>query len=124
RGWRRRIMAVTILMYSAFTGLTALVQNGWQLVGLRFLVGMGVGGEWAVAAAAVAEMFPPRARPAASGIFHASSVLGTYLAVGAGLLVGLLEPQHGWRVGFLLGRVPALLVAVVGVVMSRHESCS
>ena len=77
RWGRRRTMALTILMYSAFTGLTALAQTWWHLAALRFLVGMGVGGEWAVAAAVVAEVFPARARPAASGIFHASSVLGT-----------------------------------------------
>src|SRR5262249_17511110 len=91
RSGRRRTVGVTILMYSLFTGLTVLVRDGWQLAGLRFLVGMGVGGEWAVAAAAVAEVFPPRARTAASGIFHASSVLGTFLAVGAGLLVLQLD---------------------------------
>src|SRR5437763_16058791 len=61
RWGRRRTMAVTILIYSAFTGLTALAENWWQLTLLRFLVGLGVGGEWAVAAAAVAEVFPPRA---------------------------------------------------------------
>src|SRR5438552_3144505 len=109
RWGRRRIMSATILMYSAFTGLTALAQNWWHLAGLRFLVGMGVGGEWAVAAAAVAEVFPPRARPAASGIFHASSVLGTFLAVAAGIFVVAGNP-NGWRYGFLLGVLPALLV--------------
>src|SRR5439155_12613688 len=105
-----------------FTGLTALVRDGWQLAGLRFLVGMGVGGEWAVAAAAVAEVFPPRARTAASGIFHASSVLGTFLAVATGLFVLYLDPQNGWQSGFLLGVLPALLVAWVRVSMREPES--
>ncbi|MFW6124958.1 MAG: MFS transporter, partial [Pirellulales bacterium] len=77
---RRRTMTFTILMYSLFTGVTYFAQHWWDLAILRFLVAMGVGGEWAVAAAAVAEVFPQRARPAALGIFHASSVLGTYLA--------------------------------------------
>lgn len=122
RWGRRRTMAITILMYSAFTGLTALVQNGWQFVGLRFFVGMGVGGEWAVAAAAVAEVFPPRARPAASGIFHASSVLGTYLAVMAALIVLAIDAQTGWRYGFLLGVLPALLVGWVRAGMREPES--
>jgi MFS family permease len=108
-------------MYSIFTGLHALVQNGWQLVGLRLLVGMGVGGEWAVAAAAVAEGFPPRARAAASGLFHASSVLGTYLAVAAGFLVLGLGPG-GWTYGFLLGVAPALLVFWVRAGMREPES--
>ena len=47
---------------------------------LRFLVAMGVGGEWAVAASLVAEVFPARARARAGGIFHATSVAGTWLA--------------------------------------------
>jgi MFS family permease len=122
RWGRRRTMAITILTYSAFTGLTALVQDAWQLAGLRFLVGMGVGGEWAVAAAAVAEVFPPRARPAASGIFHASSVLGTYLAVAAGLFVVGADPHNGWRHGFLLGVLPALLVFWVRATMKEPAS--
>jgi MFS family permease len=122
RWGRRRTMAVTILMYSAFTGLTALAQNWWHLAALRFLVGMGVGGEWAVAAAAVAEVFPPRARPAASGIFHASSVLGTFLAVAAGIFIVAADPRHGWRYGFLVGVLPALLVFWVRMTMREPES--
>jgi MFS family permease len=116
---RRRTMAVTILMYSAFTGLTALAQNWWQLAALRFLVGMGVGGEWAVAAAVVAEVFPARARPVASGIFHGSSVLGTYLAQLTGLFVVV---TLGWRWSFLLGILPALLILWVRVSLREPES--
>src|SRR5262249_2783027 len=119
---RRVTMAVTILLYSLFTGLTALAQNWWQLTILRFLVGLGVGGEWAVAAAAVAEVFPPRARPVASGIFHASSVLGTYLAGAAGLFVVAADSGNGWRHGFLLGGLPALLGFAIRPGMREPES--
>jgi MFS family permease len=122
RWGRRWTMAVTIAIYSVFTGVSALAQDVWQLTALRFLVGLGVGGEWAVAAAAVAEMFPPRARTAASGIFHASSVLGTYLAVAAGLFVNLFAADVGWRVGFLLGIVPALLILWIRVGMAEPDS--
>ena len=122
RWGRRRVMAVTILMYSVFTGLTALAQNWWQLAGTRFLVGMGVGGEWAVAAAAVAEVFPARARPVASGIFHASSVVGTFLAVAAALLVVRPDIADSWRYGFLLGVLPALLVFAVRAGMREPAS--
>jgi MFS family permease len=121
RWGRRWTMALTILIYSAFTGLTALAETWWHLVILRFAVGLGVGGEWAVAAALVAEVFPPRARPAASGIFHASSVLGTYLAVAAGIFVVSAAPD-GWRSAFLLGVLPALLTLWIRLGMREPET--
>ena len=84
---RRPVMALTILCYSIFSGLTYFATDLWQVGALRFLVALGVGGEWAVAAALVAEVFPTHARAHASGIFHATSVLGTWLAAIAGLMV-------------------------------------
>jgi MFS family permease len=103
---RKKTMSYTILMYSVFTCLTAFSESWWHMAAFRFLVAMGVGGEWAVASAMVAEVFPPRARAWSLGIFHASSVLGTYLAIAAGFLI----PHIGWRAGFAMGAVPALLI--------------
>jgi MFS family permease len=101
-------MVITILMYSAFTCLTAFSQVWWHVVLLRFFVALGVGGEWAVASAMVAEVFPPRSRAWSGAIFHASSVLGTYLAVAAGTFI-VSDPRLGWRWGFAIGALPALL---------------
>jgi len=105
---RTTTMILTILVYSLFTCVTALAQTWWQMAILRFLVAMGTGGEWAVASAMVAEVFPRRARAWSLGIFHASSVLGTWLAVLAGAFV-VGNPNFGWRWGFVLGALPALL---------------
>jgi MFS family permease len=107
---RVRTMMFTILMYSCFTCLTAFVQSAWQMIALRFLVAAGVGGEWAVASAMVAEVFPQRARAWSLGIFHASSIFGLYAAVLVGWLVGA-HPALGWRWCFGVGLVPALLTA-------------
>jgi len=103
---RARTMIVTILMYSLFTCLTAFAQSWWQVVVLRFLVALGVGGEWAVASAMVAEVFPPRARAWSGAIFHGSSTFGAYLAIAAGQFV---VPRFGWQWAFLVGAAPALL---------------
>jgi MFS family permease len=103
---RVRTMVATIVMYSVFTCLTALAQNWWQVVLLRFLVALGTGGEWAVASALVAEVFPPRARAWSGAIFHGSSIFGTYLAVAAGLFI---VPGLGWRRAFVVGALPAFL---------------
>ena len=113
---RRPIMVATILMYSLFSGLTYLARSPEQVAGLRFLVAMGVGGEWAVAAALVAEIFPKHARAHASSIFHASSVLGTWLATLAGLMVGT-----NWRYAYLLGILPALLIVAVRIYVKEPE---
>jgi len=117
RWGRKPTMAITILTYSVFSGLTFFAQAYWHVAVLRFLVAMGVGGEWAVAASLVAEVFPAQARAHASGIFHATSVLGTYAATFAGVTVG----AH-WRNAYLIGIIPALLVGGVMVWVKEPES--
>lgn len=105
---RKPVLAATILAYSLFSALTFFATSLWQIAALRFLVALGVGGEWAVAASLVAEIFPPHARARAGGIFHATSIMGTWAA----FVVGLLAASH-WRVAYLIGVVPALLVFAV-----------
>ncbi len=113
---RGKIMVVTILMYSVFSGLTYFADSLGQVAILRFLVAMGVGGEWAVAAALVAEVFPTRARAQASSIFHASSVAGTWAATIAALIVGT-----NWRYAYLIGIIPALLIVWVRITVKEPE---
>jgi MFS family permease len=110
-------MALTILFYSVFSGMTAFATELWHVGTLRFLVAMGVGGEWAVGAALVAEVFPKHARERAGGIFHAASVGGVWLAAAAGLVVGTQ-----WRYAYLVGVVPALLVLWVRVSIREPDS--
>ncbi len=112
---RSTTMIVTILFYSLFTCITAFSQEAWHMVVLRFLVAMGVGGEWAVATAMVAEVMPKRSRPIMSSIFHGSSVFGTLLAAAAGAFV-VGNPDLGesaWRWGFAIGVIPACLTLFV-----------
>lgn len=113
---RGGIMIVTILMYSVFSGLTFFATELWHVTVLRFLVAMGVGGEWAVAAALVSEVFPKRARAHASSIFHASSVIGTSLASLAAIWVGA-----NWEYAYLIGVIPALLIVWVRIVVKEPE---
>lgn len=117
---RKKTMSLTIILYSLFTFVSALSQSWWHMAAFRFLVALGVGGEWAVASALVAEVFPKKARAWSLGIFHASSVLGTFLAVAAGaFLIGnpqlfgswaKRDPSIPWRIGFMVGVLPSLLI--------------
>lgn len=116
RWGRNPTMIVTILFYSIFSGLTFFATELWHVCALRFLVAMGVGGEWAVAAALVAEVFPKEARARASGIFHSTSVLATWLAGITGMWVGA-----NWRWGYLIGVLPALLTLWVRASIKEPE---
>ncbi len=119
---RARTMLLTILLYSACTGLSALSHGFWDFTAFRFLTGLGVGGEFAVGVALVAEVMPDRARPYALAMLQALSTVGNIAAALIG--IGLAEmSQRGmlahwelfgvrltaWRVMFLIGALPALL---------------
>ena len=130
---RTKTMSLTILFYSLFTCVSSFSQQWWQLAGLRFLVAMGVGGEWAVASSMVAEVFPRKARAHVGALFHGSSVFGTYLAVAAGMFiigndairqwaVDLGHPSLPWRIGFALGVLPALLIVWIRLRLKEPES--
>jgi MFS family permease len=114
---RGKSMVASILVYAVFSALTAASQNVWHVMVLRFLVATGTGGEWAVAAALVSEVFPKRARAHASGIFHASSILGGVAAGAASILAGT-----NWRLTFLMGLIPALLVFAVRFLIRDDKS--
>ncbi|HTU25467.1 MAG TPA: MFS transporter [Pirellulales bacterium] len=108
RWGRKPALTLTILMYSVFSGLTYFATSLWQVGVLRFLVSMGTGGEWAVGAALVADVFPARARAQAASLFQASSTLGTWMAGLVALAIG-----SQWRYGYLVGVLPALLILAV-----------
>jgi MFS family permease len=104
---RAKTMMLTILLYSLFTGLSAWTQNFWQFALTRFLTGLGVGGEFAVGVALLAEVMPERARASALGWLQSLSAVGN---IAAAVLTMFL---HNWRALFMVGAVPALMVLFV-----------
>ncbi|HEV3339797.1 MAG TPA: MFS transporter, partial [Pirellulales bacterium] len=126
---RAKTMLWTILIYSLCTGLSALSQSIWDFSFYRFLTGLGVGGEFAVGVALVAEVMPDRARPFALGLLQALSAIGNISAALISLGLGRLEETgaletffadrfgittiSAWRVMFVVGTVPALLAILI-----------
>jgi MFS family permease len=110
---RAKTMLLTILLYSLFTGLSAFATGFYDFAFYRFLTGLGVGGEFAVGVALVAEVMPDRARPMALGWLQALSAVGNMTA--ALLSIGLGEAEKSgaigsaWRAMFVIGVLPALL---------------
>ncbi len=114
---RAKTMIITILMYSIFTGLSSVSQGPWDFSFYRFLTGLGVGGEFAVGVALVAEVMPAAARPQSLALLQALSAIGNISAAFINLGLGLAEEQgmvtSPWRIMFLIGAVPALLALVI-----------
>ncbi|HLH17431.1 MAG TPA: MFS transporter [Bryobacteraceae bacterium] len=114
---RARTMLITILSYTIFTGLSVLSKSVLDFNIYRFLCGLGVGGQFGIGVALVAEVVPARARPYALGVVQASSAIGNMIAAGIGIFLGQLEMTGSitgaWRWEFLAGAIPAPLALVV-----------
>jgi MFS family permease len=103
---RSRTLCLTILTYALFTGLAFFVQSWWQLLIVRFLAALGIGGEWAVGASLLSETWPRRWRPWIAAVLQSGVNVGILLASCATFLLAGQSP----RVVFLVGVLPALLV--------------
>jgi MFS family permease len=114
---RARTMLLTILLYSLFTGLSALSVGVWDFAFYRFLTGLGVGGEFAVGVSLVAEVMPDKARPFALGMLQALSAVGNMTAAVLSFGLGRMEQTgavgSAWRATFVIGVLPALVSLLV-----------
>lgn len=112
---RAKTMMITILVYSACTGLSSLSVSVWDFSFYRFITGLGVGGEFAVGVALVAEVMPEGARARALSLLQALSAVGNISAALIGWGLAPLEQSgiSAWRVMFIIGALPALLALVI-----------
>jgi MFS family permease len=121
---RAKTLALTVLLYSVFTGLSAFSVNHIDFSIYRFITGLGVGGVFGLAVALVADGLPDAARPHALGLLQALSAvgnvtagfiavgIGTWLAGNATSVTGIADPDgpaNPWRALFLIGALPAFL---------------
>src|SRR5258705_9791930 len=103
---RAKTLAATILMYAVFTGAAALARDVWQLGLFRFLAGIGIGGEWALAGTFVAESWPEDRRKMGAGYLQTGYYFGFFVAAALNYTVGA---AYGWRAMFLCGLVPVIV---------------
>jgi MFS family permease len=106
RWGRTRTLAAAVAFYAVFTAAAALAQNVWQLGVFRFLAGVGIGGEWALAGTYVAEVWPESRRKMGAGYLQTGYYVGFFLAAALNFTVGA---SFGWRAMFLCGGAPVLL---------------
>jgi MFS family permease len=108
---RVKTLQLTILWFSFFSLVCAVVQNFDQLLIARAVLGLGFGGEWAAGAVLMGETIRPQYRGRAVGSVQSGWAVGWGLAVLAqAILFSLLPAETAWRWMFVIGALPALLV--------------
>src|SRR5438552_2643083 len=106
RAGRRSALMLSVAVYSVFTAACGLSRGVTELAAFRFLLGLGMGGEWATGAALVAETWRAEHRAKALGLMQSGFAVGYAVAA---LIAELVMPRWGWRVVFFVGVCPALL---------------
>src|SRR3982751_3525270 len=104
---RKRALMLSILTYSLCSFASGLSTSILMLAAFRFILGLGMGGEWNTGATLVAETWPTHLRAKAISIVQSSWALG-YAA--AALVAGLLLREFNWRIVFFVGILPALVI--------------
>ena len=104
---RTRALMASIVLYSVASAACGFSHTIPQLATFRFLLGLGMGGEWTAGAALIAETWRAEHRGKALGLMQSAYAIGEAIAA---LVVALILPHFGWRVVFFVGVLPALLV--------------
>lgn len=102
---RKKVLLWTLLIFSVASGLSALASSFWVLCLLRFITGIGLGGELPVASTLVSESMPASQRGRAVVLLE-SFWAGGWLV--AALISYFLIPAYGWQIAFVIGALPAL----------------
>jgi MFS family permease len=125
---RARMLTITILIYSAFTGLSYFSVNHLDFTAYRFLTGLGVGGVFGLAVALIAETVPNGARAKCLGLLQVLSTVGNLTAGFSKMGIDALENTggiakgEGWRWMFVIGAVPAILIIFTKKYLREPES--
>ncbi|MDE3100155.1 MAG: MFS transporter [Verrucomicrobiota bacterium] len=112
RKGRKKMFIFTLVWYAAFSVVTALSWNFYSLLAFRFLAAVGVGGEYSAVTAAMVEFIPSKHRGKTSALILAGFPVGGMIAaLAADFFLNHFSADVGWRLGFGVGA----LLAVVGV---------
>ncbi|KJV27788.1 MFS transporter [Luteibacter yeojuensis] len=107
---RRRVLMFDIVLFSILEVACAFAPSLAILLGLRFLFGVAMGGEWGIGASLAMESIPAASRGFVSGLLQSGYPCGFFLAA---LVNWLLVDHIGWRGLFIVGAMPALLVLYI-----------
>jgi MFS family permease len=107
---RALIISISLVVWSAMTGLCGLTAGYMQLLLCRIGVGVGEAGGTPAAHSIITDVFKPERRASALAIYSLGVPLGSLIGSAAG---GALAQQWGWRAAFLFVGPPGILIALL-----------
>lgn len=118
---RAKTLAITVLMYSIATGLSALSTSIYDFFAYRLLTGLGVGGVFGLAVALVSDSLPDHVRSKALAWLQALSAVGNVTAGMISVAFARMDPHVSWKYLFLIGATPAFLCIFIMLRMREPE---
>jgi MFS family permease len=110
---RKKLFFITLSVYLVATAATAFSWNIASFALFRFITGAGIGGEYAAINSTIQELIPARVRGWTDLVINGSFWIGAAVgAVGSLVLLdpAVIDPEHGWRLAFLIGAALALVI--------------
>jgi MFS family permease len=114
---RRRALLLSVITFAVFTASIAVARGWWDVLILRFIAGLGLGGVWGVVSAYIHESWPPRFRARAIAFVLSSWPIGF---IAAAAIARWVLPAYGWRMLFACGGLA--LVATLYILKFVPES--
>lgn len=111
---RKKLIILCICLFSSFTFLCGYASNPQSFGIFRFLAGLGLGGVMPNVIALMTEYAPKKLRATLVSLMFSGYAVGGMCSA----LLGMwLVPQFGWKIMFLLGGVPLLLIPVIWLLL-------
>jgi MFS family permease len=110
RANRRNILAISLIVWSAFTAACGISRTYWQFLAGRVGVGVGEAGGTPPSNSIIADYFPPDRRPMALGVFALGAPIGAWLGAD---IAGAVAHLYGWRAAFLALGIPGVVMGTI-----------
>src|SRR5262245_55816225 len=107
---RVNIIALSLLVWSTATAVTAFARNFWQLFAARVVVGIGESGCSPPALSLISDYFEPKRRGKAVSIYAMGVYGGTFIGL---MMGGVVAQIYGWRAAFFIVGIPGIVLALI-----------
>ena len=110
RANRRNILAISLVMWSAFTAVCGVTRTYWEFLFARIGVGIGEAGGTPPSTAIVSDYFPADRRPMAMAVLALGAPIGAYLGYN---IAGAIAHAYTWRMAFIALAIPGVVMGVI-----------